>query len=112
MLRSVAENAEFKLKESNSAFVLMQYFGYLHRNPDEGPDHDMTGFKFILQLHLSWAATDEEAMTNAMTKWPNQALQRTRSSRSGCNRALSRAGSLSLGRWLVRLCALEPSILC
>ena len=27
VLRRVAENAEFKLKESNSAFVLMQYFG-------------------------------------------------------------------------------------
>src|SRR5947208_14476684 len=25
----------------------------------------------ILQLHLSWAATDEEAMRNALTEWPN-----------------------------------------
>ncbi len=25
----------------------------------------------ILQLHLSWAATDEEAVQNAMTEWPN-----------------------------------------
>jgi hypothetical protein len=26
----------------------MQYFGYLHRNPDEGPDHDLSGFNFWL----------------------------------------------------------------
>src|SRR5512135_1577881 len=25
----------------------------------------------ILQLHLSWASTDEEAVQNAMTEWPN-----------------------------------------
>lgn len=49
VLRSIAENAEFNLKESNSAFVLMQYFGYLHRNPDEGADHDMSGFNFWLK---------------------------------------------------------------
>ena len=34
-----------------------------------------------------------------MTDAPNHALQRTRPSRPGCNRTLSRAGSLSLGRW-------------
>jgi len=26
----------------------MQYFGYLQRNPDEGPDKDMSGFNFWL----------------------------------------------------------------
>jgi len=29
---------------------------------------------------------------------PNHTLQRTRPSRSGCNRSVPRAGSLSLGR--------------
>jgi hypothetical protein len=48
VLRKVAENSEFKRKETNPAFVLMQYFGYLHRNPDEGPDHDFGGFNFWL----------------------------------------------------------------
>ena len=47
-LRKVAENEDFKHRETNSAFVLMQYFGYLHRNPDEGPDHDLSGFNFWL----------------------------------------------------------------
>lgn len=48
-LRKVAENAELAQKEKNPAFVLMQYFGYLHRNPDEGPDHDLSGFNFWLR---------------------------------------------------------------
>jgi G6PDH family F420-dependent oxidoreductase len=29
----------------------------------------------ILQLHLSWAATDEEALTNAMVEWPNGGMK-------------------------------------
>jgi hypothetical protein len=48
VLRKVAENAELARKEKNPAFVLMQYFGYLHRNPDEGADHDFSGFNFWL----------------------------------------------------------------
>ncbi|MGH9871875.1 MAG: DUF4214 domain-containing protein [Pyrinomonadaceae bacterium] len=48
VLRKVAENAELTRKENNPAFVLMQYFGYLHRNPDEGADHDLSGFNFWL----------------------------------------------------------------
>lgn len=48
VLRKVSENAELSRKEKNPAFVLMQYFGYLHRNPDEGPDHDFSGFNFWL----------------------------------------------------------------
>jgi coenzyme F420-dependent glucose-6-phosphate dehydrogenase len=29
----------------------------------------------ILQLHLSWAETDEEALSNAMTEWPNGGMK-------------------------------------
>jgi len=29
----------------------------------------------VLQLHLSWAETDEEAMRNAMTEWPNGGMR-------------------------------------
>lgn len=49
VLRKVADNAEFRRREQNPAFVLMQYFGYLHRNPDEGPDADLSGFRFWLK---------------------------------------------------------------
>jgi hypothetical protein len=41
-VRRVAENAEFAQREFNPAFVLMQYFGYLRRDPDEA------GFNFWL----------------------------------------------------------------
>lgn len=47
-LRAIADDPVFNQKEFNRAFVLMQYFGYLQRNPDEGPDTDMTGYNFWL----------------------------------------------------------------
>jgi hypothetical protein len=47
-LRRVAENTEFARREFNRAFVLMQYFGYLRRNPDDAPDADFSGFDFWL----------------------------------------------------------------
>ena len=34
VLRQVAENGEFSRREFSAAFVLMQYFGYLRRDPD------------------------------------------------------------------------------
>lgn len=35
-------------QEFNRAFVLMQYFGYLRRNPNDAPDSDFTGYDFWL----------------------------------------------------------------
>jgi len=29
----------------------------------------------VLQIHMSWAPTDEEALTNAMTEWPNGGMK-------------------------------------
>jgi hypothetical protein len=48
VLLRVADNADFRRAERNAAFVLMQYFGYLHRDPDEGADSDLSGFNFWL----------------------------------------------------------------
>jgi hypothetical protein len=48
VLRAVAENNALKINENNRAFVLMQYFGYLRRNVNEGPDTDFSGWKFWL----------------------------------------------------------------
>ena len=48
VLRAVAENADLFNAESNRAFVLMQYFGYLRRNPNDPQDTDYTGFDFWL----------------------------------------------------------------
>ncbi len=47
-LRRVAENSTLAQQESNRAFVLMQYFGYLRRNPNDAPDSDYSGYDFWL----------------------------------------------------------------
>ena len=36
---------------------------------------DPAGMPKVLQLHLSWARTDEEALANAMTEWPNGGMK-------------------------------------
>ena len=48
VLRRVAEIATLRTNESNRAFVLMQYFGYLRRNPDAAQDTDHSGYEFWL----------------------------------------------------------------
>src|SRR5262249_48086121 len=48
ILLQVADNPDFIQKESSSAFVLMQYFGYLRRDPDAAPDSDLSGYNFWL----------------------------------------------------------------
>jgi Tol biopolymer transport system component len=49
-LRRVAENSTLKQQELNKAFVLMQYFGYLRRNPFDPPEAtlDFQGYNFWL----------------------------------------------------------------
>ncbi len=50
VLRLVAEHATLKAQEFNRAFVLMQYFGYLRRNPYDAPEPtlDFAGYNFWL----------------------------------------------------------------
>jgi len=47
-LGRIAENSTLNQRETNKAFVLMQYFGYLRRNPNEGRDSDYSGYDFWL----------------------------------------------------------------
>ena len=47
-LRDVSENSVLNQQEFNRAFVLMQFFGYLRRNPNDSPDSDYTGYDFWL----------------------------------------------------------------
>ena len=47
-LRRVAEAENFRRAEFNRAFVLMEYFGYLRRDPDTAPDADFAGYNFWL----------------------------------------------------------------
>jgi sugar lactone lactonase YvrE len=48
VLRSVAEHPTLASAEFNRAFVLMQYFGYLRRSPNDPQDSDYTGYDFWL----------------------------------------------------------------
>jgi hypothetical protein len=50
-LRRVAENSILVDREFNRAFVLMQYFGYLRRNPSDAPEAtlDYQGYDFWLK---------------------------------------------------------------
>ena len=48
--------------------------GMLWDKFDEGAREagkDPAGMPKLLQIHLSWAATDDEAMDNALREWPN-----------------------------------------
>lgn len=49
-LRRVAENATLTAQEFRKAFVLMQYFGYMRRNPNDAPEAglDYSGYNFWL----------------------------------------------------------------
>jgi len=48
VLLEVAANSTFRQQEHSPAFVLMQYFGYLRRDPDAAPDWDLSGYGFWL----------------------------------------------------------------
>jgi len=48
VLRAIAEHPNLVNSEFNRAFVLMQFFGYLRRNPNDLPDTDYTGYDFWL----------------------------------------------------------------
>lgn len=47
-LLDITQNTEFQTREMNRAFVQMQYFGYLRRNPNDAPDVDFSGYNFWL----------------------------------------------------------------
>ena len=50
VLRRVSENVALAQQEFNRAFVLMQYFGYLRRNPNDAPEQGLNfaGYNFWL----------------------------------------------------------------
>jgi hypothetical protein len=48
-LLAVANNASFTEREANRSLVLLHYFGYLHRNPEDAPDGNLGGFNFWLK---------------------------------------------------------------
>jgi len=47
-IRAVVDSGAVYNAQYNPGFVLLQYFGYLRRNPDNAPDHDFSGYDFWL----------------------------------------------------------------
>lgn len=47
-LRLVAENTKLEQADFNRAFVLIEYFGFLRRDPNSSPDTDYSGYQFWL----------------------------------------------------------------
>ena len=49
ILQRISADRRLFSREYNAAYLLCHYFGYLKRNPDEAPDHDLTGYSFWRQ---------------------------------------------------------------
>ncbi len=61
-LRRVAENSTLATSEYNRAFVLMQYFGYLRRNPNDPQDTDFSGYDFWLTKLNSFTKAGDDVL--------------------------------------------------
>lgn len=59
-LKSVAESDSVYNKQYNPAFVLMQYFGYLRRDPDDLPDNNFNGYDFWLNKMNQFSVPGED----------------------------------------------------
>jgi hypothetical protein len=59
-LLSVTASGSVFNKQYNPAFVLMQYLGYLRRNPNEAPDSDYSGFDFWLSKLSAFSSAGED----------------------------------------------------
>lgn len=59
VLLAIVKNPDFARREEKRALVLLHYFGYLRRNPDDPPDNSMAGFNFWLKE----ASLDAERVT-------------------------------------------------
>jgi hypothetical protein len=48
-LLALVNQRDFVAREENRSLVLLHYFGYLHRNPDDPPDNNLNGFNFWMR---------------------------------------------------------------
>ena len=49
VLLDIVANQQFIDKENARSLVLLHYFAYLHRNPGDPPDNDLSGFDFWIK---------------------------------------------------------------
>jgi hypothetical protein len=59
-LRSVADSNSVFQTQYNPAFVLMEYYGYLRRNPDDAPDNNFSGYDFWLNKMNQFSQPGED----------------------------------------------------
>lgn len=59
-LRNVADSGSVYNRQYNQAFVLIQYIGYLRRNPNDSPDSDYTGFDYWLNKMDQFSVAGED----------------------------------------------------
>jgi hypothetical protein len=65
-LLNVADSGPVYNKQYNAAFVLMQYFGYLRRNPDDMPDASFAGYDFWLSKLDSFSVPGQDVRDEAV----------------------------------------------
>lgn len=65
-LRSVADANSVFQKQYNPAFVLMQYYGYLRRNPDDQPDNNFSGYDFWLNKLNQFSQPNEDVRNESV----------------------------------------------
>ena len=58
-LRSIVESDSIYNSLYNPAFVLMEYYGYLRRNPNDEPDNNFSGYDFWLNKMNSFTLPGE-----------------------------------------------------
>jgi hypothetical protein len=59
-IRAVIDTGTVYNAQYNPAFVLMQYFGYLRRNPNNAPDNNFAGYDFWLNKMNQFSVAGED----------------------------------------------------
>jgi hypothetical protein len=65
-LRSVADSNSVFQVQYNPAFVLMEYYGYLRRNPDDAPDNNFSGYDFWLNKLNQFSQPGEDVRNESV----------------------------------------------
>jgi hypothetical protein len=78
-LRSVVDSGSVYNAQYNPAFVLMQYFGYLRRNPNDLPDSSFAGFDFWLTKMNQFSQPGEDVRNEQVARARVQRAEMVRS---------------------------------
>jgi hypothetical protein len=65
-LRKVADSDSVYRQQYNPAFVLMEYYGYMRRNPDDPPDNTFDGYDFWLGKMNQYSLPNEDVRNDSV----------------------------------------------